>query len=431
MRGLSSVVLFIGLACRADGGRERQVPKLEQPATASSRAFYASTFSRTPSAAELAALGALLFRDPSLSASNKLACATCHDPARAFGPPTDAVVMRGGVDGKRVGMRAVPTLRYLQTIPRFSAHYHGADDDAAGDDGPAGGLTWDGRAQTAHDQALAPLFSPLEMALASRDELMAKLRASAYADRLRAAFGDDVLATAESATKAATLALEVYQQDPQTFYPYTSKFDAVLRGRATLSEREARGKTLFDDPVKGNCASCHPDTTTNGFPAFTDFGYQALGVPRNRALPVNADPKFFDLGLCGPLRTDLATEDKYCGMFRVPTLRNVATRRRFFHNGAIAGLDQAVAFYATRDTQPARWYPRGEAFDDVPARFRKNIHRDPPFGARPGDAPRLSPAEIGDVVAFLNTLTDGYAPPLPAPPAVHVRTTATAARARR
>jgi cytochrome c peroxidase len=307
-------------------------------------------------------------------------------------------------------MRAVPTLRYLQTVPRFSEHYHGGDDDIAGDDGPAGGLTWDGRAPTTHEQAMAPLFSPFEMALASPDELATKLRASAYADRMRAAFGDDVLATATSAVKAATLALEVYQQDPATFYPYTSKYDAVLRGRATLSEREARGKRLFDDPNKGNCATCHPDTMASGFPAFTDFGFQALGVPRNRSLPANADPKFFDLGLCGPLRSDLATKVEYCGMFRVPTLRNVATRRRFFHNGAIASLEQAVAFYATRDTSPSRWYPRGEAFDDLPPRYRANVHRDPPFGGKPGDAPRLSPSEIADIVAFLGTLTDGYEP---------------------
>ena len=94
-------------------------------------------------------------------------------------------------------------------------------------------------------------------------------------------------------------------------------------------------------------------------------------------------------------------------------MRNVATRRTFFHNGIFHDLTEAVAFYASRDTDPARWYPRDasgavETFDDLPAAYRANVDREPPFDRHRGDKPALSDAEIADLVAFLKTLTDGY-----------------------
>jgi cytochrome c peroxidase len=125
-------------------------------------------------------------------------------------------------------------------------------------------------------------------------------------------------------------------------------------------------------------------------------------------------PTFFDLGVCGPLRTDLTDHDDYCGLFRTPSLRNVALRKTFFHNGVIKTLRDAVAFYATRDTDPGRWYPRRadgtvDKFDDLPERYRTNLNDEPPFeGKKPGDRPALSDADIDDIVAFLGTLTDGY-----------------------
>ncbi len=396
--GMRIVLALIALAACRKPDREPvhvdPTPELSPArAPASSAAFYADTFTKRPSVRELTELGARVFADPSLSASGTVACASCHDPAHAFGPANADAVQLGGT-------RAAPSLRYLQIVPRFTEHFYDEDDPA--DQGPAGGYTWDGRMATTHDQAHAPLFSPLEMANASPADFADRLRNAAYAGDFRAAFGDTALDTPASALKAATLALEVYQQDPATFYPYASKYDAVLRGTATLSPREARGRALFEDPAKGNCASCHPDTVSSGFPALTDFGFVALGAPRNRAIPANADPAYFDLGLCGPYRTDLATHAEYCGMFRTPSLRNVAVRRRFFHNGVFTSLPQVVEFYATRDSDPKRWY-RGEPFDDLPPRYRSNVHRDPPFGGKR----RLSPDEVRDIVAFLETLTDG------------------------
>ena len=99
-----------------------------------------------------------------------------------------------------------------------------------------------------------------------------------------------------------------------------------------------------------------------------------------------------------------------------PTLRNVATRHVFFHNGLIHSLRDAVAFYATRDSDPGRWYPRASdgtvrKFDDLPPKYRTNANNESPFGANEGDRPPLTENDIDDVVAFLQTLTDGYTPP--------------------
>ena len=352
----------------------------------------------------LTALGRAIFFDAELSPSGEVSCASCHDPKHAYGPP-DA-------DALRLGIRAAPSLRYLNSLPAFTEHHFDNDGDDSTDLGPTGGYTWDGRVASAREQARLPLLSPDEMGGPSVEEVVARLRLAPYAAQLESLFGAKIFDRPEAAFEAALLALEVFQQSPQDFYPFSSRFDAVLRGRAALTAQEARGLALFGDPAKGNCASCHLSTVRpdGAFPLFTDFGHIAIGVPRNSAIRANADPRFFDLGLCGPLRTDLADHPEYCGRFRTPTLRNVAQRQRFFHNAAIHALEDAVRFYARRDTDPARWYGTAGKFDDLPGKYHANVNIEAPFGGQPGGAPALSEAEIADVVAFLKTLTDADQP---------------------
>jgi len=160
---------------------------------------------------------------------------------------------------------------------------------------------------------------------------------------------------------------------------------------------------------------------------FTDSGFVALGVPRNNEIPANDDPNHFDLGACGPDRKDLASRPEFCGLFKAPTLRNVASRKAFYHNGVFHSLEDAVAFYASRDTNPARWYPVGtdgkvRKFDDLPLEYRDNINFEPPFGRHPGEAPAMSAQDIADIVAFLRTLTDGFEPAQRADAAARQRT---------
>jgi len=368
-------------------------------------------FSRRPSFAGMMELGRKLFFDPGLSASRKMSCATCHDPRFAYGPPNGLSTQLGGPDLQSPGVRAVPTLRYLSTVPPFSEHHFDEAVDESIDQGPTGGFTWDGRAASAHEQARAPLTSPFEMANDSVESVAAKVAQGSYAERFRAVFGDDVFVDPNLAAGAILISFEAFQESRADFYPFDSRYDAFTRQQAQLTPREKHGLALFSAKDKGNCASCHPNTVRKGvFPLFTDFGYNAIAVPRNPAIPANKDPAFYDLGLCGPMRTDLSTHKEYCGQFRVPTLRNVALKRVFFHNGVFHSLEDVLQFYATRDTSPGKWYAKTgdhvEPFNDLPPEYRANVNREPPFGGKPGAPPALSAADIEDVIAFLKTLTD-------------------------
>jgi cytochrome c peroxidase len=368
----------------------------------------------------LSALGRRFFFDPALSASGKLSCASCHDPQHAFAAPNDLPVQPGGSELRRSGVRAVPSLKYLQAAPQFTEHFFDSEDSGneSIDNGPTGGLTWDGRVDRGRDQARLPLLSPDEMANRDPAEVVRRARQAGYGEALRRVAGPATAADDKAAFTVILKALAAFQQDAATFYPYSSKYDAYLAGTATLTAAEARGLALFDDPLKGNCAQCHISKRGNNGtpPQFTDYGLIALGVPRNPAIPANADPAYHDLGLCGPIRTDLAAHPQYCGLFKTPTLRNVAVKRTFFHNGVFHSLRQVVEFYAERDTEPGKWYRRNadgsvDKYDDLPARYHANVNTDPPFGRGPGEQAALSGAEIDDIVAFLDTLTDGYAAP--------------------
>ena len=365
----------------------------------------------------LATIGRKMFFDPSLSASGKVSCASCHDPAFAYGPPNAMPVQHGGKDMTQWGTRAVPSLRYLQAIPQFTEHYF--DSDSTGDDsvdnGPTGGLTWDGRVDRGRDQARIPLLSTLEMANDSEANVVAAVRRASYGGELRRLSGN----TADTSSIFNTIleAFEAWEQDYRGFYPYSSKYDAWLAGRATLSDQERRGLNLFASPEKGDCARCHIATrsATGAPPQFTDYGLIALGVPRNSQIPANSDRDWYDLGLCGPERMDLPSKADYCGRFMTPSLRNVATRRTFFHNGVFHTLREVIEFYVQRDTNPEKWYPRNRdgivvKFDDLPEKYRGNVETGPPFGRPLGAKPALNDEEIQDVIAFLKTLTDGFHP---------------------
>ena len=388
------------------------------PGSATAHAFYATPYEKQPSPATLTDLGRALFHEKALSASGQQSCASCHDPAHAYGPPNGLAVQSGGQHLQQRGLRAVPSLRYAQDTPAFNAHFSETEGDDSADQGPVGGWTWDGRATSAHEQAAIPLLSPLEMANTDKSAVIAQLRRSDSAQRMREAFGPHVLDDEHLAWNGLLLALEVFQQSPQDFYPYSSRYDTYLRGKAELSASEARGLALFNDPQRGNCAECHISAIKRGaFPQFTDRGHLALAVPRNPQIAANADPQFHDLGVCGPLRTDLQDQPEMCGLFKTPSLRNVATRRVFFHNGRFHDLTEAVRFYADRDAYPERYYGKQGQFSDLPARYADNINRDAPFAAQRKGHPSLSEAEIRDIVAFLGTLTDADASKAPRPQA--------------
>jgi cytochrome c peroxidase len=349
--------------------------------------------------------GRRLFFDVRLSEPPGTSCASCHDPAHAFSGDNGSglAVPRGSRPDVR-GTRNAPTLMYLATSPGpgFS--------EKEGKPVPSGGFFWDGRARTLSEQALGPLFTAHEMNNRDATTLATKVAASDAAPWLRLAFGEEVFAKPDRALSAMADSLAAFEQSPD-FAPFSSKFDAVVRGLARFSEQEQRGQTLFTIAQKGNCAACHTLNSDSRDPRdslFTDFGFHALGVPRNVDIARRDTP---DLGYCDALPETTPGRSRWCGWFKTPTLRNVALTAPYMHNGKFATLREAVAFYATRDTHPERWYPNAEKFDDLPAHLRANVDLDTrPYHRRPGQRPALSDEDIDDIVAFLKTLTDGYVP---------------------
>jgi cytochrome c peroxidase len=379
----------------------------------------------TPPLSAAAQIGQQMFFDKSLSGSGQLACASCHDPAHAHAAPNGFAVQLGGKHMTTLGRRAVPSLNYTEATPPFADLLD--NPDGISQPGPGGGLTQDGRAATLAEQAKIPLLSRDEMANGSAREVVAKLRASAYAGLLRTTFGDDVLKDDKKVFTAALEALQAYQLEDPSFHPYDSKYDLYAGNKigGNLTAQEMRGFAVYSDPNKGNCFACHYNGAgLNGsVRLFTDFTYAAIGVPRNRDIPANRDPRYVDLGICDRADHKKSTDKVYCGMFKTPTLRNVATRKVFFHNGQFKTLRDVILFYNTRDTQPERWYPtvngKVQKYNDLPARYRANIDTQAPLDGKKIGAPgAMTEADMADLEAFLQTLNDHYQPPAPAPKVV-------------
>ena len=352
--------------------------------------------------------------------------------------------MLGGPTLTLPGARAVPSLTYLDRQSDFSI---GPDDkqnetvtlaqlaaigqtaervqktatqsaQSAANIVPQGGLFWDGRADTLQIQASGPLLDPREMDGGSIEIVAEKLRNAAYAKKFAGLFGEGIFTNANLLVGEATFAVGRYQVEEPSFHPYTSKFDYWLEGKARLSETEMRGYRLFNDPDKANCAGCHSSQLSREGqpPLFTDTQYEALAAPRNPALADTRDPGYFDLGVCGPIRKDIADQTQFCGMFKTPTLRNTARRRAFFHNGVFQTLQQVMDFYNFRDTNPEKVYPlcadgKVEKYNDIPVQYHGNVDvSDPPFNRHPGDVPAMTDQDEADIIAFLKTLNDGYVP---------------------
>ncbi|MDN3578892.1 cytochrome c peroxidase [Chitinimonas viridis] len=414
--GQIASILLAGLAAAAEPPQPLPIPATGLSATAS--------------------IGRSLFFDPNLSASGRQSCASCHHPGNSFSAPNNLAVQLGGAALDLQGLRNTPTASYTRFVPTFTLN----PPPPPGQPRPSparGGLLHDGRANTLAIQAQGPFLTAFEMGNRSAAEVLQRLRTRPYLTQFRTVFGAATLNNPDATLAAMGRAIAAYEQEEPSFRLFNSKFDAVTNGRARFSPREANGQRLFNDPNRGNCASCHTARPTGGVPAlFTDHSYRNLGIPRNWAIPYNRDDTalpgfitanganlgapnhlYYDMGLCGPVRTDLAGNRALCGMFRVPTLRNVAVKQAYFHNGIFSTLNQVISFYTSRELTPARWYTKADGsadirYNDLPTALTGNITQGPPF--RRNGPPALNEAEIRDMTAFLCTLTDGYDPQNPA-----------------
>lgn len=373
----------------------------------------------------LETLGKNLFDDRSLSEPAGTACVSCHLPTTGWASNNGSKVgvPLGSIPGV-LGLRNAQTNGYSSFVPPFSFRVKDGDTD------PVGGHFWDGRANSLAEQALGPFLAANEMNNPDSATVVRKVAASSYANLMRAEFGAGIFNTPDLALKKIGEAIAAFE-GTTGFQPFNSKYDDFVLGKVALADNELRGMKLFMDPTRGNCASCHtmdPTTKNPKDSLFTDYAFYATGVPRNAAIPDNANPSFFDLGLCGPVRSRPALTanvpasvsiEQFCGTFRVATLRNVAQRKAYMHNGVFKSLREVVSFYATRNSNSRHWYgPTGIA-NDLPQAYLGNILSDRvPFNRPASAGPALSPAEIDDVVAFLGTLSDKVPPAVaaPAPP---------------
>ena len=372
----------------------------------------ATANTQTPAPPTPLSVAQALFAEKALSASGQLACASCHTDDNAHGDATGTTLPIGGVNMGQQGFRSSPSLLYLASNTAFR-FVNGL---------PFGGFTWDGRANSRAEQAAGPLLDSTEMANADVAAVARKVRGLTYFNDFVSQFNVPAAATDQQIFEKLKTALQTYQELDTDYLLFNSKFDREADGTYTFTPSERSGRDLFNNPDKGNCASCH--TSRNGpngeRPVFTNFSYAALGLPRNMQIQKNAaDATFFDKGLCGPKRTDLSTRTELCGQFKVPTLRNIELTSPYFHNASIFNLTQAVSFYATRDIDPRLWYPSvNDKFNDLPLAERGNVIRTAPFGQQPGDRPVLSAQDVDDLVSFLKTLTDDRTAPQGSPTVV-------------
>ena len=360
-------------------------------------------------------LGKALFFDSNLSTPAGQSCAACHAPDTGFTGPDSAInatgaVYEGAVAG-RFGNRKPPASAYAgdSSILHFDE----------GDGTFVGGMFWDGRAtgwslgDPLAEQAQGPFLNPLEQNNASPADVVGKVAQSAYAGLFKAVWGPDSLSLNPTnvplAYERIARSIAAYERSKEV-NPFSSKFDAYVEGKAKLTKQEKEGFRLF--LKKGKCANCHvvgPGKSSEQ-PLFTDFTYDNLGFPKNPANPFYTMPPQFnpagtnwiDFGLGGFLGSvpDYAAyAPENLGRQKVPTLRNVDKRpypgfvKAYGHNGYFKSLKEIVHFYNTRDVVAANW-PPPEVPETVNHTELGNLG--------------LTDAEEDAIVAFLQTLSDGY-----------------------
>ncbi len=368
-----------------------------------------------------ALLGKYLFFDK-ISSPDSMSCAECHASSVGFTGPNPGInqhgaVYRGAVP-QRFGNRKPPSSAYATYSPVF--HY----DEELGLF--VGGNFWDGRATGEHlgnpaaDQALGPFLNPVEQNNPSKLAVLEQVKKASYSSLWKKVWGEPLkLDTPEQIDlnyDRIGLAIAAYE-DSSEVSPFSSKYDCYLAGTAQLTPEEQWGLNLFNG--KGHCAACHPSERgpAEESPLFTDFTYDNLGTPKNPENPfyrmdrVYVDGKpinpegaaWVDPGLGGFLaRTSWsALAEENWGKHKVPTLRNVDQRpgvmlpKAYLHNGVFKSLEEVVHFYNTRD-DPEEGWPAPEVPWTVNTEEVGNLG--------------LTAEEEAAIVAFLQTLSDGYTP---------------------
>ncbi|MEH6570893.1 MAG: cytochrome c peroxidase [Halioglobus sp.] len=248
-------------------------------------------------------LGRRLFYDPRLSIDNTVSCSTCHMQHLAF---TDGRKTGVGVSGKRLAFNSM-SLANLMWGPR---HFF-----------------WNGRAATLEQQALIPIQHPDEMGQ-GLDELVVELEQDAdYRQLFAVAYG-------ELDAAAIARALATFQR---TLVSANSRYDKYLRGEIALTDTEELGRKLFmahpDAKVSlrgANCIDCHSQFLTGGFNTQYD-GFTNNGLDDDATLAAGLEA--------------VTGDPVHRGLFKVPTLRNIALTAPYMHDGRFNTLEEVLDHY--------------------------------------------------------------------------------------
>jgi cytochrome c peroxidase len=309
-----------------------------------------------PDGAAAVALGERLFFDTNLSRDRTLACASCHDLVQAGG--ADGRPTAIGIDKQR-GTRNAPTV--------WNAAFQAR-------------LFWDGRAGSLEAQAAGPFVNPVEMGMPDMAAVVARVAADAS---YRSAFAEVFGVQQPITPDRVAAAIAAYER---TLITPDSRYDRFVRGDTTaLTPAELRGMALFEAV---GCVQCHSG------PNFSEASVFGSGAPY-RLFPVRTLARYTPLDLVAD--TGLARAGSRAGLWRVPSLRNVALTAPYFHNGSVDRLDEAVRIMAQTqlgwhlssedDTRASTWW-------SAPARTLAVVR------------PRLlTENDVQDITAFLKALS--------------------------
>jgi len=239
-------------------------------------------------------LGRMLYFDPRLSKNHDVSCNGCHPLARSG---ADGEVTSAGHRAQR-GTRNAPSV--------YNAALHVAQ-------------FWDGRAKDVEEQVRIQLLNPLEMAQPDEEAVTRLLRSiPGYRPRFRRACPDE---QGPVHFENASIAIAAFQRRLMT----PGRFDEFMKGKLdALSAAEQKGLSTF---ISTGCITCHVG------PAVGGGSFQKLGAAK--AYPTK-----------DPGRFDVTGKESDRGVFKVPSLRNVAKTAPYFHDGGVAKLDEAVRLMA-------------------------------------------------------------------------------------
>ena len=369
-------------------------------------------------------LGKRVFEDASLSRPAGVSCASCHDAATAFqGNNGSSVPAVAGLAADALGKRNTPSIMYASFAPPFEFIDDKDEETGKIEKIPAGGQFFDGRAHDLLAQVEGPMLDPLEMNAPSKRFVVETVQGGAYADLVRQVYGDKVFADPDAAFVKLAQAVVAFEASAR-FHPFASKFDDYLRGQAQLTALEKKGFELFKDPKKGNCLACHAGKEIWRNPQdwlFTDFTYDALGGPRNKAIPSAAKADSGpDLGLARAGVAEVAPAgfkvESVCGASKCrpcatspspAPICTMASSTSCATSSPFTRRATPILAVVSRKTEAAS----RKKYDDLPASAHENVNVDEvPYDRKPGQKPRLSEKDIDAIVAFLETLTDRNKP---------------------